>query len=283
MTGWWYIEMARKRLTQVFPWLLPIRKKQRLFCFYQKMRLDRNNYAGSKSEVILPNKLFETSCPLYNHSTGFDMVYQENKVFNLRLAAATLDKVLIKPNETFSFWQIVRYADKHTPYKDGLIVTNGELITTQGGGMCQMSNLLFWMFLHSPLTIIERHTHGIKDFPAPPSDMPEGVDATVTEGWLDLKVKNETDMTFQICIAFDDECITGSVFSDIDRGCHYEIKNSDLIYYSADNIIYEQVAVWKNQICNTTDKRLNSVLIYKNICEIGYKLPDNIKVIQKDA
>jgi len=189
--------MTRKRITQIFPWLLPLRRKQQLLFFYTKMKLDKNCYAAKNLDNLLPHQLFETSCPLYNKETGFDMVYQENKVFNLKLAAATLDNLVIRPQETFSFWKLVRYADRYTAYKEGLIVINGKLTTTLGGGMCQMSNLLFWMFIHTPLTILERHGHAVKDFPEPPSDAPLGVDATVLEGWLDLKVRNDTDSTFQ--------------------------------------------------------------------------------------
>lgn len=147
--------MSRKRLTQLFPWLLPLRKKQRLLCFYTGMSLDRNHYSSQQREILLPYQLFETSCPMYNSETGFDMIYQENKVFNLKLAAKTLDRLVICPGETFSFWKLVRYADKHTPYKDGLVVSDGKLQTLPGGGLCQMSNLLFWLFLHTPLKIVD--------------------------------------------------------------------------------------------------------------------------------
>ena len=52
--------------------------------------------------------------------------------------------------------------------------------------------VIFWLFLHAPLTILERHGHDRKDFPEPPSDALLGVDATIYEGWLDLKVRNDT-------------------------------------------------------------------------------------------
>ena len=97
------------------------------------------------------------------------------------MVAAALDKVIIVPNETFSFWKLVRYADRDIPYKDGLTVVDGKLTTTSGGGLCQMNNLLFWMFLHTPFTVVERYGHGIKDFPELPSDAPMGVDATISE------------------------------------------------------------------------------------------------------
>lgn len=267
----------------MFPVLLPLRRKQRAFCFYLGMQLDKNRYTSSFSRAMLPYKVFETSCPLYNRNTGFDMVYQENKVFNLKLAAAQLHTLLIKPGETFSFWKAIRHADRQTPYKDGLTVTDGTLTTVYGGGMCQMSNLLFWMFLHTPLTILERRGHDVKEFPEPPSDAPMGVDATVSLGWIDLKVKNETEYTFQLCISFDEANITGSILSDQDMGCFYEVKNGGLSYYRKNNAVYEQVEVWRNRISGTADRIMDSVLAYKNVCEIRYPLPDHIKVIQKDG
>lgn len=77
-----------------------------------------------------------------------------------------------------------------------------------------MSNLLFWMFLHTPLTIIQRRGHEVKEFPEPNSDEIKGVDATISEGWIDLKVRNDTDCTYQIWVTLDDEKIIGQVSAD---------------------------------------------------------------------
>ena len=49
--------MKRKRLTQVFPVLLPIRKWQRKKLFYLEMLIDGNKYAKNKSEALLPNAI----------------------------------------------------------------------------------------------------------------------------------------------------------------------------------------------------------------------------------
>ena len=71
--------MKRKRLTQVFPFLLPIRKWQRKKLFYLEMLIDGNKYAKNKSEALLPNTVFETSSLMLNENSGFDMKYQINK------------------------------------------------------------------------------------------------------------------------------------------------------------------------------------------------------------
>ena len=270
--------MARKCVTQFLPWLLPLRKKQRRLCTYAKMRLDGNRYADEQATQPLPYLLFETRCPLLNRNTGFDMVYQENKAFNVRLAAATLDKLLIRPRETFSFWWRVRHADRITPYKDALAEVNGKLTTQPGGGLCQISNLLNWMFLHTPLTPLERHGHAIKYFPEPPSDAPMGVDATVSEGWLDLRVRNDTGVCFQIALDFDDAHIIGRILTDVDTGVSYRVYNGEPSYYAQGDAIYEEVDVYRDTLDKAAGETRGTEHLYQNRCRVVYPLPDDTPV-----
>jgi len=270
--------MGRKRLTQIFPFPLPIREAQRKICFYAGMRFDSRRYAETIDTKQLPYTLFEAGCALYNHNTGFDMAYQENKVFNLKLAAKTLNGLLIRPGETFSFWRLVRHADKKVPYKDGLTVKDGKLTTAQGGGMCQMSNLLFWMFLHTPLTVIERSGHDIKEFPEQNSDAIKGVDATISEGWLDVKVRNDTEHTYQIAVAFDDENIIGRIFADKRPQVLYSVTNSGVAYFRESGGIYESVQVERSEMDADTGEMTRQALLYTNKCKICYPLPEAIEI-----
>ncbi len=273
--------MARKRVTQLFPWLLPIRTRQRLLCFYTKMRLDGNRYAGERTSEALPCLVFESSCPMYNYDTGFDMKYQENKVFNLKLAAATLDKLMIRPGETFSFWHLVRHADKGTPYKEGLATVNGQVIPQKGGGLCQLSNLLFWLFLHTPLTIVERHGHRVKDFPEPRSDAPLGVDATVSEGWLDLRVRNDTDVAYQMEVSFDETHIIGRMYAAQDLGKTYQVVNGRPLYSREEFSVWEEVDVMQYVLDNSGGQCVANKLLYRNRCIIGYPLPAGTPIVEK--
>ena len=275
--------MSLRTTLRKFPLLQSIRKKQRLVCFYAAMRLDHNRYASAKSSGTLPHRLFETRCPLFNRETGFDMVFQQNKVFNLKLAAAVLDGVVIHPGETFSFWHLVRNADRNTPYKDGLVVIDGKLTTASGGGLCQMSNSLFWMFLHTPLTIVERHGHAVKDFPEPPSDALKGVDATVAEGWLDLKVKNDTKIAYQISITFDEESIIGWVFAERDEGCVYQATNGLAQYVREKGKVFEEVDIFRTVVPSESGAQLSRVLLYRNRCKIGYPLPEETCIEEKEG
>lgn len=273
--------MPRKRITQLFPWLIPFRKRQRTFCYYQKMKWDSHQYAQKIESALFPHVLVESHSLLYNPDTGFDMKYQENKVSNLKLASKCLHKLVIYPGETFSLLKTIQYADRDTPYLEGLTLINGNLTTVKGGGMCQISNLLFWMFLHSPLTLLERHGHKIKEFPDPKGDALIGVDATITEGWLDLKVKNETSEAFQIQISFTEDTMVGILASHLPQQYDYRIQNANLIYFKEPEGIFQEVDVCKEKISLASNTLISSFLLYKNRCQIAYPLPSETIILER--
>ncbi len=275
--------LKRRRITQLFPFLLPIRKIQRKFCFYLHMYFDGNHYAKTKAVKLLPFCAYKSETNLVNKNTGFDMEYQENKIFNLQLAAKTINGILIRPHETFSFWQLARNAEQYAQYKEGLSVEYGQLTTVKGGGLCHLSNFLFWMFLHSPLDIVERHPHRIKDFPSPDANEPDSVDATVSEGWLDLKVKNETDLTFQIDLSFAGSVLYGRLLTDRAMPYRYEITNRDKLFFKRDRKIFEKVSVCRHCVDYNLGKVHPEQLLYTDMFEIGYPLPEEIEIISKES
>ena len=125
-----------------------------------------------------------------------DMYLQENKRTNLAIAISHIDKIVIKPNETFSIWKLVGRPTKNKGYLEGLVLKQGQISKNTGGGLCQLGNLLFWIFAHSPLTITERYRHGFDVFPDVNRKVPFGAGATLSYNHIDLQVKNETNNTF---------------------------------------------------------------------------------------
>lgn len=264
--------MNRKSLTQKFPFLLPIRKAQRKSFFYTGMLLDKNKYSKELSEARLNYLVFEAKSFLYNDKTGFDMKFQENKVFNLKLAIETIEGLIIRPGEVFSFWKLVRHAEKVIKYKDGLVLQEGKLITEAGGGLCQLSNLLYWMFLHSPLDTVERHPHRIKMFPPADPEELHGVDATISEGWLDLKVKNNTQHTYQIEFSIEGSYMIGRLLSDKKPELSYKIKNVDKKYIEAQGDTYEEVTVIKEEYDIYTGLLSKKTKLNTDKVKIGYDI-----------
>ena len=255
------IEMRRKRITEMMPGLLPLRKKQKRACFYLKMALDKNRYAIHGREEPLEFQVFEASSTVINRDSGFDIQYQYNKAYNLEVASKPLDGILIRPGETFSFWKLLKDADRNTPYKEALALQEGQMSTVDGGGLCQLSNLLFWMFLHTPLTIVERHSHSAEFFPAAACNMPEGSDASVAEGWKDLKARNDTRNVFQIKIAVKGDELCGSIRAAGQLNVEYEVYHKNLRYYAVGDDIYRENDVFRRSVSKSTgavldDRRL---------------------------
>ncbi len=265
--------MIKQCVIRLFPFLLSLRKAQRKFFFYAKMRWDGSRYAGTKSAEALSYCAYEAGTNLINLHTGFDLKYQENKVFNLRLAAQPIDGIMIRPFETFSFWQLVRKADR-AHFKPGLSVEYGRLVPVKGGGLCHLSNFLFWMLLHTPLTVSERHPHRVKDFPSPDEDDLDGVDATVSEGWLDLKLENNTDMTFQIALKFDADDLYGRILTNRPMSYRFEVVNRDKTYFRKDEKLFEQVSVYRQRYDALSGLICSEERLYTDLFEIGYPLPE---------
>lgn len=277
------VHMSRKRITEKFPFLLPIRKFQRNVFFYMGMKMDGNKYAKTIANELLGHKVFTTKAQMVNPNSGYDIQYQINKVDNLKLVASTISKVLIKPGETFSFWMLAKDAEKNGKYKEGLAMVNNKIVPIKGGGLCQISNLLFWLFLHTPLTVVERHPHSAETMPQPKGHMPEGVDATIAEGWLDLKVKNETEETFQILIEFDEEYIYGTILSNKFQEVIYSVESKNLRYTKENGKIYRYNQIYKNGHCFFKKNLVSSELVLNNKYEIRYDLGPEIEVLNKEV
>lgn len=271
--------MARKRLTQIFPFLLPLRVWQKNLFFRITCYFDKNIYAKKVGD-LLPYECSSTKTLMINDHSGYDILYQKNKVDNLKLVSKTLNKILIYPGETFSFCLLIQRVKKYGKYKDGLVLIDGKIVAKKGGGICQISNLLYYLFLMSPLTIIERHGHQVKSLPNNESDALEGVDATIHSGWLDLKVRNDTKDIYQIVIDFDSDYMYGCLLTNKLPHIDYEIINSNLKYFSKNDKIYESVSVVRVTRDIKTHEIVKSENLYDEVVQVTYKLPNNI-VIEK--
>lgn len=269
--------MARKRITERFPFLVPIRVWQRNFFYWLKMYFDRNKYSKEVGE-LLKYEVCSDKTVMINENSGQDIIYQVNKVDNLKIISKTMNHILIKPGETFSFCYLARHAKKYGKYKAGLVLVNNKIVPQKGGGICHLSNLLYFLFLRTPLTIIERHGHKVKSFPNPDKESLEGVDATINSGWLDLKVRNDTENTYQIVIDFDSRYMYGKILSDNEMKTIHHIINEDFKYIKKDDKVYESIAVMKVIKKKDTGRVIEKLKLYEEVVEVNYELPKEIEI-----
>jgi vancomycin resistance protein VanW len=131
----------------------------------------------------------------------------EAKRHNLRLAADALQRTRIAPGEVFSFARIVGPPILARGFRAGRTLVGGKVAASIGGGLCQLSGLLYLAALECGLEIVERHPHSLDIYTDATRFAPLGADATVVYGHRDLRFRN----TLEVPIGFDCEIDAGQV------------------------------------------------------------------------
>lgn len=136
----------------------------------------------------------------------------ENKVFNLSLASKVINQYCIEPNEVFSFWKIVGNPSKD--YKKSRSIQNGKVTEDIGGGLCQVSGIIYHASLLADLEIVERYNHSLDLYTDETRFTPLGLDATVVYGYKDLRVKNKHPFPIYFELIVEENNITIQVKSE---------------------------------------------------------------------
>lgn len=208
-----------------------LRKKLGKRYFIIKRRLswlkNTKTFATQLTKEDLPQKWKEHSSTLLRPLKNVDMQLQYNKITNLRLAGEKINGLILSPGKKFSFWKLVGSPTKNKGYLPGLVLENGGIGSDYGGGLCQMGNLIYWMTLHTPLTITERYRHGYDVFPDINRTLPFGSGATLSYNYIDLQIENTTDSDFQLKIWLSDEKLHGSWLSNKQPDKEYVVYESE--------------------------------------------------------
>ena len=184
-------------------------------------------FARVRRDVECEHLSAEHRTPLMRQLKDVDMWLQENKVRNLRLAVAKLDGVVLLPGETFSYWKCIGSPTRRKGYVEGMLLKNGGVTAAVGGGLCQLSNLIYWMTLHTPLTVTERHRHGYDVFPDSNRTQPFGSGATCFYNYLDLMIRNDTPHPYRLVLRVGEQDLEGAWYSDAPPEISYEVYEAE--------------------------------------------------------
>ncbi|MEO3944496.1 VanW family protein [Gorillibacterium sp. CAU 1737] len=211
-----------------------------------------------------------------------DPQLQENKVVNLGIASATIDGLLIRPGETFSFWNRIGVPSADKGYIDGLLLSRGEVKTGVGGGLCQLANLLYWMALHSPLEVVERHHHSFDPFPDDQRVLPFGSGASVFYNYIDLRLFNPTSHTFQVRVWLTEQHLKGALFCEEEWPLSYHIEERKHRFVRKHDILYRENEIWRFSTDKRTGTQAGEERLIANCAEVKYELPEGILVEEED-
>lgn len=137
----------------------------------------------------------------------------ENKLHNLTIASQKIETIVIQPNQLFSFWKIVGKPNERNHFKKGRNIVNGILSEEIGGGLCQLSSIIYITALKANLEITERYNHSLDIYTEEERFTPLGADATVVYGYKDLRIKNSFPFPIQFSFAFEENHISCHLLS----------------------------------------------------------------------
>ncbi|MDD4049331.1 MAG: VanW family protein [Clostridia bacterium] len=176
---------------------------------YKKWYFGRQKFAKKFDNELYPVVIFEHRTPLFRKLKNVDMWLQYNKAKNLEIAVKKLNGVIVSPGETFSYWKLIGKPKRRKGYVNGMVLFYGGFRPGVGGGLCQLSNLIYWMTLHTSLTVTERHRHSYDVFPDSNRTQPFGSGATCLYNYLDLQIQNKTTQPFQLHLFLTKEYLVG--------------------------------------------------------------------------
>lgn len=261
------------KLSQIHPVFYHTRIRQKQVTRRLLDLLQRKRFAVKRQSAILPFPCKRHQSLLRRRLGQSDPVLQENKVVNLGIAIKQIDGILIQPGETFSFWKLVGKTTAQKGYIEGLLLSQGEVITGIGGGICQLANLLFWMALHSPLQVVERHHHHFDPFPDDQRVLPFGSGASVFYNYIDLRFYNPTKQTFQLQVWLTDRHLKGALLTDQDWPFSYHIEERDHQYLQRDGKNYRKNEIWRLTVDKKTGNTIQQECMMKNFSEVKYAIP----------
>ena len=110
---------------------------------------------------------------------------QRDRAHNVATAAAKLDGLVMMPGQVVSFNQIVGHRTLGNGFRRAWEIFKGEMVMGVGGGTCQVASTLYAAAFLSGLDIVERYHHS-----RPSGYIGLGLDATVVDGLVDMKLRN---------------------------------------------------------------------------------------------
>ena len=228
-------------------------------------------FASMRSDEKLPALWYQHKSLIRRTLGEVDPVLQENKAVNLALSAPKLNGIVIGPGETFSFWHLVGNCTARKGYREGLVISGGQPKSGVGGGMCQMTNLIHWMVLHSPLEITEHHHHDNMDlFPDFGRQIPFGTGTSIAYNYLDYRFVNPLDYPVQLLIWTDDDYLCGELRAAKALAVRYHIKAENEYFCREADQVFRCNTIYRSCVDAATGRLLSRELIKENHARVMY-------------
>jgi hypothetical protein len=126
-------------------------------------------------------------------STQINRRSTAERIKNVERGCEAFNGLTVEPGKIVSFNTLVGPRTKKNGFHEAEEIVSGEYTPGIGGGICQVSTTLYQAVIQAGLEVVERQNHGI-----PVNYTDKGSDATVADGRIDFRFKNNTDAPIYI-------------------------------------------------------------------------------------
>ena len=163
--------------------------------------IERKVNAMESGTIYVPTKPVASSVAaddfniirIANASTQINRKSTEGRIRNVERGCEAFNGLTVEPGRIVSFNNQVGPRTKKNGFYEAEEIVSGGYELGIGGGICQVSTTLYQAVIQAGLEVVERQNHMI-----PVNYTERGSDATVADGRIDFRFKNNTDTPIYI-------------------------------------------------------------------------------------
>lgn len=264
--------MAKKLFCEISPLTYAISLKKEIWKRHLKNLFGKVKYAKERSDQKLDVLVSEVHNNMIKRGPGIDEQLQRNKADNIRLACSRINGLIIRPGETFSFWNRVGKTSKKNGFSDGRVIVNGRLVSGVGGGLCNLANNLNLIVLHSPLTVTEVHHHSDALAPDPGGKrVPFSAGTSVNYNFIDYRFRNDTLQPVQLCTWCDgDDLHTELRTTELFPETFRIVEDNHHFHQEPNGKFYRISKIYRETIDRATGEVMKKELVWDNHSEVMF-------------
>lgn len=211
----------------------------------ENLKIDLQIPMLADNPTILKQDLEKTIAKRGGFSTNYEKSSKDRK-HNVSHALDAFNGMIVAPDQEISFNNTTGSRTEENGYKKANIILNGVYVEGTGGGVCQASTTLYNALLNADLEILEANKHTL-----PSSYVWLAFDAMVSEGYSDLRFKNNTSNPIYIKTYADDKNvyvdIYGQPFAENER-VQRRVEFLGAIPHPGDRIVPDTNGEYANKV-----------------------------------
>ena len=266
------MKKKKKLFCEISPFTYAISLQKEIFKRHIKNLFGKERFAKERSQKRLPVLISSHGGKMIKRTPDADLQLQINKVKTIELACSRIDRLIIHPGESFSFWHYVGKTSKRNGFTEGRVIVNGKLISGTGGGLCNLANTINRLVMESPLTITEIHHHSDALSPDPDNvHIPYSAGTSVNYNFIDYRFRNDTDQPVQLCTWCEGEVLNTELRSTKELPYCYRIVEEGHHFHKEENGKFYRISkIYRETIDKATGEVINKELKWDNHSKVMF-------------